>query len=559
MVICSRRSRLAALAGVAALVATPLVGASPQTSSAAPTPAPAPTTQAQAAAATPTPIRWTRCWGIQCGELEVPLDYADPSKGTTTLAIGRRPADNQAKKKGVIFVNPGGPGGSAVGSVPIFAQVLGRNVRSQFDIVGIDPRGVGGSDLAICEGKKGEKPPESNVLFPWREEQIGPFLAVDEFKRHLCRESRPKILPYMTTADVARDMDRVREALGQKQLNYYGVSYGSYLGATYANMFPSRVRTMVVDGVLDPVAWATGRGGESASIPVTTRLRSDIGAHESLMSAIAECEAVGESGCREHDTIRDDWAAVSTRLRNETVNVTPGEEGMELTYDVFIALTLGSLYDPEGIPDLLAFVHQYRVAAEQPDAQQKKAPAAALKRAYDRVTERDRKNRANRIGYNPPEPTPEEEYPPSWWAGFEGVICSETRNPDNARSWISAGAMADRRAPGFGPLWTSSSSVCAGWPAMGKNAYQGPFTTKPAGGILVMTTKHDPATPFPGARQMHALSPGSRMITVSGWGHGALDSSGCATKARNNYLISGTLPATDKICRPDHDLFTTLD
>lgn len=568
------RTRLAAGLGVASLAASPLVGASAP-AAAAPTPAPAPTSPSPTTPTSPAPtsapaptagaspaaarrITWTRCGAMQCGELEVPLDHADHATGTITLAIARRPADDQKRKLGVIFVNPGGPGGSSVMAVPMFAQILGRSVRSRFDIVGVDPRGVGGSDLAVCEGAPGQKMPTTDVMFPWRANQVPQFLAANEFLRHLCATSKPKILPYMTTADVARDMDTVRAALGQRKLNYYGVSYGSYLGATYANMYPQNVRTMVVDGVLDPVAWATGRGGESARTPVTTRLRSDVGAQEALMAAIAECEAVGANGCREHATIREDWAALSGRLRDKVVQVTPGQEGMEFTYDVLISMALGSLYDPEAVPDLLTFIHAFREEAEKP-AGENTRPAAALTRAYAKLADRDRRNRRERIGYHPPTPEEPQEETPLWMPTFEGVVCSETRNPTRAQAWLEAGEAADRRAPGFGPLWTASSAVCAGWPAKGVRPYTGPFTRRPAGGVLVMTTTHDPATPFSGAREMHAMSPGSRMVTVPGWGHATLDTSGCATKVRNSYLLTGRLPAADTICRPDHPLFTSLD
>ncbi|MDO5626798.1 MAG: alpha/beta hydrolase [Mobilicoccus sp.] len=553
------RARLAAIAATASLVAAPLVGAI-----AAPAVAAAPTSSAAAstaAATTPSSIRWNRCgfgMGIQCAQLEVPLDYADPSKGTTTIDLARRPADSPSRRQGVIMVNPGGPGGSAVFSLGQFGQILGRDIRTRFDLVAVEPRGMGGQDLALCEGKPGQEPPYVATIFPWKPEHVSQHLAVDEFVRDMCRNSDPRILPHMTTADVARDMDTVRAALGQARINYYGVSYGSYLGATYANMFPDRVRTMVVDGVLDPVSWATGRPGET-HLPVTTRLGSDIGAQDGIEAAIAECEKVGESQCREHATIRDDWNTLTSDLREATVNLTPGEEGMTFSYDLLILLSLGSLYDHEAIPDLLTLVHEFRVAAETPEAQQQAAPRAALRRAYDRVVQRDARNRKERIGYNPPEDITEEQWPPSAFVGFEGVLCSETDNPSNTDAWVAAGALADRRAPGFGPLWTRNSSICSGWEWKGSGAYQGPFDKKPGNGMMIMTTNYDPATPIHGAKALRSMSPGSRMVTVQGWGHGALDQSACATRARTSYLLSGTLPRRDLSCKPDHALFTSLD
>lgn len=544
--------RLGAIAGTAALTLAPVL--IPASAADAVT---APATPASTAPKAP-PITWTRCMGMQCGEFEVPLDHADPKKGTTTLSLARRPADDQKNKLGVLFINPGGPGGSSAMAVPMFAQILGRDVRRRYDIVGIDPRGVGGYDLALCEGEKGQQIPMPEQLFPWKDEHYAAFLQRDEALRAMCAKSAPKILPHMTTADVARDMDLVRAALGQDKIAYYGVSYGSYLGATYANLFPKRVKAMVIDGVLDPVAWATGRGGESATTPTTTRLRSGVGAHESLMSAIAECENVGERYCREHDDIRGDWAALSSRLREESVVLGDGTEGMSLTYDMIVGLALSAMYDPEAIPDLLTLIHEFRTVVDNPGPSAENTPTARLKAAYTKVIDRDRKNRQSRIAYDPPVPPVEEEWPPMWMPTFEGVICTETRNPTDPKAWITAGKAADRAAPGFGQLWTWSSSVCAGVPNA-TGAYYGPFTAAPAGGMMVMTTKHDPATPYRGARAQHALTPNSRMVTVDGWGHATLDVSGCASKLRNTYLLKGRLPAKDVTCAPDHDLFTSLD
>lgn len=274
------------------------------------------------------------------------------------------------------------------------------------------------------------------------------------------------------------------------------------------------------------------------------------------MSAIAECENVGERQCAEHDVIRDDWAALTTRLRGESVQLGEGDLSMEVGYDLIIALALGSLYDAEGVPDLLSFIHEFRQTVDNPGEARLNRPTPRLRAAHKRVMERDRENRRTRIAYDPP--APEEEWPPTWEPTFEGVVCTETKNPQNPRAWITAGKAADRRAPGFGPLWTWSSSVCAGVP-LSTGRYMGPFTKKPAGGMMVMTTKHDPATPYSGARVMKSLSPGARMVTVDGWGHATLDMSGCATKVRTSYIVSGRLPASDQLCKPDHDLFTALD
>lgn len=570
------RSVLAAVGVVAVVTSSGYLGAT--SASAEPAPAPVPAT----APGTPAPvpeitastdsIKWTRCGGgLQCGTLAVPLDYTDPGKGMIELAIARRPADDTKRKQGVIFVNPGGPGGPATYSVPAFAQVLGRDVRAKFDIVGIDPRGVGGSDLAVCEAPSSPDDPQPPpVSFPMTDAERTAWFAFDALKRKTCETSNPRILKYMTTADVARDMDRVREVLGQKQLNFYGVSYGSYLGSTYAALFPDRVRTMVVDGVLDPVAWATGRPGQGSTNPVSARVGSGRGGHEALFAAFAECESVGTDECGQADTIRDDWAELSEGLRKNPLKLFEFEDGeaVYFRYQDLIGLTTSMLYDGEAVPDLLSFISQMneevKNMASMSTAERAKTVVSKQGQAlYRKLEARDKKLAKSRIAYDPPS-TPsdqqeEQPWPNMFFVAAEAVMCSEADNPNTNEAWVKAAARADRQAPGFGPQWNYMTSVCAGWKFKGENAFKGSFKSKPAGGMLVMSTLHDPATPYSGAQAVRKLVSNSRLVTVPGWGHATLDVSGCATKARNDYLLTGKLPARDLSCRPDHRLFTPLD
>lgn len=515
---------------------------------------------APAPPATPK-LTWTRCGPMQCATLDVPLNYARPQDGTITLSVSRRPADRQEGKLGVVFTNPGGPGAPGTMSVPLFASVLGRTVRQKFDIVAVDPRGTGGSDLAVCEGRAGEKVPERKApVFPTTPEEVAAQLVFDRFVRDVCARNDPRILRHITTANSARDMDRVRAALGQAKINYYGVSYGSMLGSTYAAMFPRRVRTVTVDGVLDPVAWTSGRGNTGATTPMTTRINSHVATYETLMSAIAECERNGPSFCEEDETIRADWAELTESLRAEPLDL---GGGVVITYDLVVALVAGSLYDPEGIPDALQFIHLLAEWTRNPPTAAtppavRTAARARLKRTHDKVVARDEANRRNRIAYDPPAPDAQ-EFPPAFYLGFEATVCNDAKQPKDPQAWVRAARSADAVAPGFGSMWTWSSSLCAGWPFTGTSAYRGPFDVKPANGMLIMSTVHDPATNYTGAKALRRLSPGSRLVTVDGWGHATLDVSGCASWLRTKYLTTGALPARDTTCAPDHPLFTSLD
>lgn len=501
-------------------------------------------------------LTWVRCGPAQCTTVKVPLDYAKPSAGTIELTVSRRPADRPDRRVGVLFTNPGGPGGPAAYTVPVFAQLLGRDARARFDIIGVNPRGTGDDQLALCEGKPGQSFPDFlTFAFPTNAEQIAAQLAYDAANRALCKSSNPPILSHMSTADSARDIDAVRAALGERRVNYYGISYGSQLGATYSQLFGNRVRTMVLDGTLDPVAWTTGHG-DGARTPMTARLGSHLGAQDALMSAIDECERLGPRYCAQHKTIRADWQSLQ-KLKTEPIKIA---EDAFITYDIVVALTLGGLYDPEGVPEVLTMINAFATMAKA-GVTPPPATVARARAAYQAVVHRDEVNRRTRLGYNPPPADPPKDEPapaPMYMASFTGVVCADATQPSDPQAWVRGAAAADRLAPGFGSLWTWSSSICAGWPFPNAGAYRGPFTKRAAGGLLIMNTTHDPATPYSGALQMRLLRPDSRLVTVPGWGHGVQDTSGCASRIRHDYLVSGVLPKRDRTCAHDHPLFTRL-
>src|SRR6478752_5937212 len=236
---------------------------------------------AGAAAAAQQKIAWAKCFGgpFQCGTLQVPLDYSRPGGSTISLAVARLPATDPAHRIGSLVLNPGGPGGSGViYTVTAGPDLYTPEVRARFDLVGFDPRGIASSSALRCFGND---KPWAGVFtpfpFPSTDDELAQWIAADSTLVNACDQRGGAIADHMATADVARDMDSLRAALGDSKLTYAGVSYGSYLGVTYANLFPDRVRALVVDGVLDPIAWSTGRGNEGSTVPFSTRLHSDDG------------------------------------------------------------------------------------------------------------------------------------------------------------------------------------------------------------------------------------------------------------------------------------------
>jgi pimeloyl-ACP methyl ester carboxylesterase len=222
--------------------------------------APAPTAAATFLPAGPADLpaprlHWTPCGdGLECSTAQVPLDYDRPSGATITLALIRLPASDPSRRIGSIFVNPGGPGESGVVTIRQGGRSLfSAQVRARFDLVGFDPRGVGISTPLRCFATRDEA---LAVLPPFRfpvtaaEERL--WVRADRSFARACARRGDPILDHMATADVARDLDLLRQAVGDRQLSYVGLSYGAYLGATYANLFPTKVRALVLDSVPRP-------------------------------------------------------------------------------------------------------------------------------------------------------------------------------------------------------------------------------------------------------------------------------------------------------------------
>src|SRR5919197_1011403 len=222
-------------------------------------------------------IAWSKCYSqmgpFECGTVQVPLDYDQPNGATVSLAVVRLPATDPAHRIGSLFLNPGGPGGSGV-DYTLFAGpfLYTPEVRAKFDLVGFDPRGIARSTAYHCFGTDKQWAPYfTPFTFPSNaaEEQI--WINADLYLDSSCAQRGTKIGDHMATADVARDLDVLRDAVGDAKLNYAGVSYGTMLGQTYANMFPNKIRAMIIDGVLDPIAWTTG-SGDGFTVPFSTRL-----------------------------------------------------------------------------------------------------------------------------------------------------------------------------------------------------------------------------------------------------------------------------------------------
>lgn len=496
-----------------------------------------PVAQPAAAATTATAqLSWSDCRdGFQCATAWVPLDYDRPDGAKVSLSLIRLPAGNPRQRIGSLFINPGGPGGSGVDIVRGLARSLPLQLRGRFDIVGFDPRGILRSTPVRCF------PTFSDVVavlppFPYPEtpKQENTQQALDKKLASACARHGGPILAHMSTADVARDMDRLRQAVGDRKLNYLGFSYGSFLGQTYANLFPNRVRAVVIDGVLDPIAWTTGRGSESRTTPVFSRIRADEGAQRTLGEFFRLCDAA-RTECAFAGRSQQRFAALAKRLRQHPIVVEGGDPSSAFTYETLIAVTLASLYWPAVWPDLADFLTSVNTSLNQT------AAPTELARDLARL----------RVGLGLG--TQQQEPYPNVVEGLPGVACSDSTNPTSHTAWARAADVAEQRYGYFGRLWTWQSSPCAVWPKQaGQDRYQGPWTARTASPVLVVGNRFDPATAYRGAVSAARLLPNSRLLTYAGWGHTAFFSAGnyCVDSTVTRYLVNAKAPVAGKVCRP---------
>jgi pimeloyl-ACP methyl ester carboxylesterase len=555
----------------AVLLAVPAAGASASTSK-APPPDTTSALEAHRVDRVPTPKPdWFDCDSIfgsaaECASVDLPLDYDDPHGATTSVAVLRLKATDQKHKIGSLFVNPGGPGGSGVEMAAAAPFFLGPDVLARFDIVGVDPRGVAYSDNVRCWKNAGAQSAVLAALdlpFPWTTSEKNAYVKSSRAFGKACSTTGRPLSASMSTAQVARDFDVLRRAVGDKKLTYLGQSYGSYLGNVYANMFPDRVRAVAIDGVLDPIAWAGTRA--NLTTPQTTLLKSGEGGARALHEILVRCRKAGVDYCNfaaAGDPVKN-YAKIIASLKRAPLVVTDPETGEEfvIDYATLTGFLLGDLYYPFGAEfvdgDLSYVLELLQPAARKGSTAPTRAEArtalvekARAARAAKKASDATRARQRAAFGYAFP-------YDNSFET-FQTVLCTDGINPPEAGNWPGYADASDRLAPDFGRLWTWASAPCASktWTVRDEDAFRGPFTHRTANPVLVVGNYWDPATNYAGAAKVASLLPNSRLLSSNSWGHTAYGTSACVTNAVDSYLLSRKLPRAGAVCVGDDQPFT---
>jgi pimeloyl-ACP methyl ester carboxylesterase len=449
------------------------------------------------------PISWTPCNGdLQCGNLVVPLSYTDPGNGQTiSIAVARHPAAVPADRVGSLVIDPGGPGVSGVDSMANELSVLTPGLLDDFDIVMFDPRGVERSDPVTC----GETPgsPPTPLPDPVPTTPSAQAATITSFRQYAdaCQKASGAVLPYVGTVDAARDMERLRIALGESALSYMGQSYGSLLGLTYASMFPSHVRAMVLDSVIDP----------ALTLNQLTEGQAD-GFEASLKSFFSWC--AGTSACPWH-TGADPTSALVAQIASSVANPVPAGGGRTAGAGELYDALLEGLYSQTDWPELgdaLAAV-----------AAGNGSPVVAMSDHY------------NQNGSS---------------NGDDAAVAIDCLDHPASQDLGAYGYLADlfkASAPVFGPLLAWGEASCAVWPAPPTRTV-GPISAKGSPPILVVGTTGDPATPYAWAVNVaHELSHGV-LLTRDGVDHVAYFYSACVRDYVQTYFVSGVTPPSGTTC-----------
>ena len=297
--------------------------------------------------------------GFDCATARrVPLDYRRPRGAKIHLAVIRHRATERGRRVGTLFFNPGGPGDAGTQLLPAWIDLFPAAVRARFDIVSWDPRGVGASTAVQCfpsmdaENRFLARLPKG---FPvGRSERRAWIRGYARFGRRCGRRNR-RLLAHVSTAESAKDLDLLRRAVGARRLNYRGVSYGTLLGATYANLFPHRVKRMVLDGNVDPVAWAK-RPRRRPFLSTSLRLRSDKASAKTLNAFLRLCGRAGTANCAfsagSAAATRAKWVTLLQRLGRHPVTI-PTTPPQTFTYaTLLVAMSQQVLFVGQGAAGL---------------------------------------------------------------------------------------------------------------------------------------------------------------------------------------------------------------
>ncbi|WP_345633271.1 alpha/beta hydrolase [Streptomyces thinghirensis] len=462
-------------------------------------------------------LSWRDCGvpGFQCATMKAPLDYAKPTGGDVRLAVARKKATGPGKRLGSLLVNPGGPGGSAIGYLQQYAGIgYPEEVRARYDMVAVDPRGVARSEPIEClDGREMDAYTRTDVT-PDDEGEAEELVDAYQKFAEGCGADAPKLLRHVSTVEAARDMDVLRAVLGDEKLTYVGASYGTFLGATYAGLFPDRAGRLVLDGAMDP------------SLPARRLNMEQTAGFETAFQSFAK-DCVRQPDCPLGDQgTTPDQVGKNLKAFFDDLDAKPvptgDADGRKLTESLATTGVIAAMYD-EGA---------WQQLRESLTSAMKENDGAGLLVLSDSYYEREADG-----GYS------------NLMFANAAVNCLDLpaafSSPDEVREALPD---FEKASPVFGEGLAWSSLNCAYWPVQATGE---PHRIEAAGAtpIVVVGTTRDPATPYRWAEALADQLSSGRLLTYEGDGHTAYGrGSTCIDSAINTYLLRGTAPEDGKRC-----------
>ena len=452
--------------------------------------------------------------GFQCAKVTVPLDYSQPDGQTIEIAMKKHLATGSVRQ-GTLFMNPGGPGGSGVDNVGAMATTTFAGVQKAYDIIGFDPRGVGSSTAITCSTDAEAKAmegvsPVDGAGAPVAFEKRAAVMS-ERFKQleaDCASRTKPtELLDHVDTVSVARDLDVLRALSGDQKLTYAGFSYGTYLGATYAELFPANTGRLVLDGALDPsLSYSERRQGQAR------------GFERALRNYVAWCQS-GQSCPLSGGTDAGVQQIGDVFTLANQSPVPSSDPNRPVTGEEMKRIVGFMLYFPES---------SWSAVSEALGQVINQHDASTFRAMADEVAAQPQVNAGANIGIN----------------------CLDYRVEGNMATWTAQSKELERIAPRFATVTEAGDLGCQAWGHTGTQPSKA-LHAKGAAPILVIGTTGDPATPYEWAEALADQLDSGQLLTWEGNGHAAYTNSGhgpCVTQAVDTYLLTGTMPKKGLTC-----------
>ncbi|GAA1417442.1 alpha/beta hydrolase [Catellatospora coxensis] len=511
----SARLRLRAAAAVAAVCLSAACATTQQV--AAPTPGPG---RAQPG------IAWTACEGLdrsfECAKVPVPLDWAEPDGQRIELAVIRHLASRPQQRIGSMFMNPGGPGQSGVELVRGGGADFDAWGGGRFDVVGWDPRGTNGSSPVRCFPSEADEARFwQGVTFPSTQAESAAYQVKATELARRCGEVSGRLLSHISTADTARDLDALRELVGDRLLTYTGLSYGSMIGQTYLNLFPGRTRAMMLDGIVDAVDYTTS---------AETRTANNVSSADEVFAQFLKlCQQAAPGRCAlagHGEPVTERVETLFARARRAPIPAPHADPPGTLSYGDLQAATFTPLRLPLTWPQFAADLD----AAAEGDASALLTSARQLQSP----------------------------------AGFSGATTSAAISCVDGPARVPVARWPEQMArfTDAGRLWGTVlgwwlwAPCAANWPADPAGRYAGPWNAPTETPVLLVGARYDAGTPYRNAQAAQRRLGDAVLLTLNGYGHPSYQvPSACLDKARVRYLVDLVTPPPGTICEPDRQPF----